>query len=321
MAFFKEHYVVESPLDFAKDKHLLGLSDLHYGSLSHNFHYNQLYEFYRSLVRWYRGQIDMILIPGDLLFCLGKRFDDKIYFSQLQSDLRHLAQDIGAPICISLGNHDLPFSSMSEADKKNYDLAKHLNAPEEGIFVLDNEQKDFDDICVTGFSPVRENYLPGALSYSDLKQVHDQFSACGFGFDEKQINILLSHENKFFTYPEAAKQYGHLYDMLTLILGGHLHDGYVPLWLQHMCKGSLKDYGICEKFPPNIDMCRGAFVVSKDHVSDVILNPQVDSIVSLTEAEAASIILRGVAKYSWFLPSVPTVAEIDIVSKSRKRVL
>lgn len=321
MQYVNDSFQIESPLDFPKDKKILGLSDLHYRNISQNFYYEKLFQFYRYLIQSYRGKVDLILIPGDLIFCLGKSFDNQLYFSQLKYDLQMLSDDIGAPICISLGNHDLPFSTMSEEDKKNYDMAKHLDNRSKGIFVLDNEQAYFGDICVTGFSPERNCYGTGQMPNPALENARKSFLDCHFSFSAKDINILMSHDNKFFTYPEIASQYGELYEYLTLILGGHLHDGYIPHWLQRICGSSLKDNGFWEKVPPRIDMCRGAFIVSQNHTSDVILSKDFNSIVSLKSEEAASVVLRGVAKYSWIIPSTPTYSEIDIVSQTRKKTL
>ena len=110
-----------------------------------------------------------------------------------------------------------------------------------------------------------------------------------------------------------------------------MHDGYMPIFFQKLFRSQLKDWGVWENFPPQIDMCRGLFKVSKDSVSDCILNDlQFPTKVDLKKEEAASIINRGVAKYSWFFYGRPGYTVIDVVSgkddlqntrgNSRKRV-
>ncbi len=84
----------------------------------------------------------------------------------------------------------------------------------------------------------------------------------------------------------------------------------------------MKDWGIWEKIPPQINMCRGAFQVSSKGVSEPLIPTKGKNVeLQLKKEEVASIILRGLAKYSWFLPSTPNVAEIEVVGTSRKRKL
>jgi len=62
-------------------------------------------------------------------------------------------------------------------------------------------------------------------------------------------------------------------------------------------------------------MCRGAFKVSSSDTSSVILP---DSKVDLAYNEALSVVLRGVAKYSWIIPATPSYTEIEITGQTRK---
>ena len=85
-----------------------------------------------------------------------------------------------------------------------------------------------------------------------------------------------------------------------------------------MFEKQLKDYGIWEKYPPKIDMCRGLFKVSKNGLSQVIL-PSENSQIILEKEETASIINRGVAKYSCVIYGRPSYTMIEIIEEKEKK--
>ena len=316
MKITRDFYQIKTMLMLEKKKRILFFSDLHYGIISYLFYQEYLKNFYHSLVRSYKQKsVDAILIPGDLLFSFSS-FKDTKYFKQLSDDLKRLSQKLGTPVCISYGNHDLPLlEKLTEEKKYNLYLKSHLEDISNGIYVLDNEQATFGDLCITGFSPVRDAYNTFSMPNPALEMSYESFQKCNFHFSNENVNILMSHDNKFFTYQENASKYKDLYEYLTLIVGGHLHDGYMPMWFQTMFGESLKDYGIWEKLPPKIDMCRGAFKVSNLCTSSMIFS---DFIIPLNKNESLSVVGRGVAKYSWFIPATPSYAEIEITGISKQ---
>ncbi len=296
-------------------KTFLSFADIHYGTLQQMFYKGTMRQFFNYLVEENK-EVELILIPGDLLFYLTS-FKDKKFLSALIHDLEDLVNRIGAPICISYGNHDLPLneSKLTEEEKRELELGNYLDNRRNGIYVLDNEQVKFNDVVVTGFSPRRDAYNQNLMP-SGLGSVKECFDNCHFHFSKGNINVLMSHENKFLAHPSIVSEYGDLYEYLTFIIGGHLHDGYMPIWLQELMHGALKDYGIWEKIPPIINMCRGLFKVSNSSVSEVIL-PNENMIVELENKECASIVNRGVAKYSWYLPSRPSYTKVEVSGKEK----
>jgi len=228
-----------------RKKELLSL-DIHYGTIYYHLYQNFMRKFYQDIISSYKNKtLDVILIPGDLLLYV-KTYLDKEYFKCLKNDLINLSQSLSVPICISYGNHDLPLIKDEEDSKKRLDLAMNLDKREDGIFVLNNEQVLFGNLSITGFSPIRDAYSTFAMPSPALDMAYDSFKKCNFTFSKDNINILISHENKFFTYQSVAKRFekNNIYKYISLIVGGHLHDGYVPLWFQKLFKDKLKDYGI-----------------------------------------------------------------------------
>ncbi|MDE6141811.1 MAG: metallophosphoesterase, partial [Bacilli bacterium] len=312
-------YIIEKEGLDVGVKRFVSLSDLHYGTLQQLFYKGYMEKLFDYIVNVNKGKkVDAILIPGDLLFWLSN-YQEKDFVKALKRDLEKLSYSLSAPICISYGNHDLPFneSTLTDEEKKEWDLAQYIENTSEGIYVLNNEQKRFDNVVVTGFSPIRDAYATSAMPDKAIEMAKETFDKCDFTFDKKDLNILMSHENKFFTYEQATSHYGDLYDYITFIIGGHLHDGYMPIWLQDIFKEQLKDRGIWEKIPMGIDMCRGAFKVNKSITSEVILPEKGEyTDINLKSNETASIVNRGVAKYSWFIPSSPSMVTIEVIPEN-----
>lgn len=321
MKVVNDKYIIEKEGLNVGIKRFVSLSDLHYGTLQQLFYKGYMKKFFDYIIVENKNKrVDAILIPGDLLFWLSK-YQEKDFVKALKRDLEDLAYSLSAPICISYGNHDLPFNekTLSDEEKKEWDLAQYIENTSDGIYVLNNEQKRFDNVVVTGFSPSRDAYATKAMPDKALDMAKETFDKCDFTFDKKDLNILMSHENKFFTYEQAKSYYENLYDYITFIIGGHLHDGYMPIWLQNIFKEQLKDRGIWEKFPMGIDMCRGAFKVNSANTSEVIL-PSRDEYtdISLRSNESASIVNRGVAKYSWFIPSTPSIVTLEVIPENSR---
>lgn len=295
-------------------KRFLSFADIHYGYLQQLFYQKAMAEYFAQIIQ-NEKQVDGILVPGDLLFYLSK-YPDKRYFEALKRDFNYLVSSLSAPVFISYGNHDVLLSKENLA-KEKWDLKYFLDDRNNGVYVLDNEQVQIGDMTITGFSPKRDAYNTSYMPHKAFDMAYQDFQQCGFVFPNNHLNVLLSHENKFFTYPEIAQKYGDLYQNLTLIVGGHLHDGYVPIALQKMFPKQIKDLGIWEMIPTNIDMCRGLFKVSNSSTSEVYLSDFEHSMcVELKEGESASIINRGVAKYSWFIYGRPSYSLIDVHGQS-----
>lgn len=319
MQIIDDKYTIKKQILNSQNKSLISFSDIHYGLMAQLF-YRKSIEKYLNHIYQNTHKIDAILIPGDLLFWIIK-YQNKEYLKNLNQFLNALSYNLSTPIFISYGNHDLPFkTSLKEEEKEFWNLRNYIEDRLNGIYVLDNEQYRLHDMVITGFSPNRTAYNPNSMPDEAIKEAYDSFINANFIFKENDINILMSHENKFFTHPKALKNYENLYEKLTLIIGGHLHDGYIPLFIQKIFLDSLKDNGIWEKFPPNINMCRGAFKVSKDSVSSVYLPKENFLNLDLNRTETASIINRGVAKYSWFISGAMAVTYINIETEKKREL-
>ncbi len=311
-----DKFTINKDIGNCKDKHIISFSDIHYGYLQQLFYQKALRKYFAHIYETQKT-VDATLIPGDLIFWL-KNYQGKKYLKNLKDNLKEIANVMQSPVVISYGNHDLPFKKELE-QQEYWNLRSHIEDRKNGVFVLDNEQLRIQDMVITGFSPSRSAYNPNSMPEEALKEAQLCFQSANFFLNENDLNILMSHENKFFTHPNIINEYKELYNNLTLIIGGHLHDGYIPWCIQKMFSKHLKDYGIWEKIPPKINMCRGAFKVSSENVSSGYFpNEEGVSNISLESNETASIINRGVAKYSWFIPGAMSITHINI-ENTRKR--
>lgn len=320
MTIIEDKYTIKKDIPNCQNKSFISFSDIHFGIMFQLFYTKSFELFLKHIYENANKKLDAILIPGDLLFWLF-RYQNKEYIRNLNQVLNSLSYNLSTPIFISYGNHDLPFKTNLNAHEKEYwDLRNYIENRSNGIYVLDNEQYRLQDMVITGFSPNRDAYNPNNMPNKALNEAYECFIDKNFIFNGNEINILMSHENKFFTHPKVLKNYASLYEKLTLIIGGHLHDGYVPLFIQKAFLESLKDNGIWEKFPPNINMCRGAFKVSKDSVSSVYLPKESFLDLDLNPNETASIINRGVAKYSWFINGAMAVTHINVETEKKREL-
>jgi len=319
MHIINDKYIINKDLGDCKEKHLISFSDIHLGYLQQIFYQKTLRKYFNYIYKT-KKTVDATLIPGDLIFWI-KNYQGKKYLQNLKDTLKEIADTMQSPVIISYGNHDLPFKKELE-QQEYWNLSSYIEDRKNGVYVLDNEQLRIQDMVITGFSPSRGAYNPNSMPTKALQEAQLCFQNANFSFNENDLNILMCHENKFFTHPNIINEYKELYHALTLIIGGHLHDGYIPWGIQKMCSKHLKDYGIWEKIPPKINMCRGAFKVSSENVSSVYLpNEKEDTQILLESNETASIINRGVAKYSWFIPGAMSVTQINIDNtRERQRV-
>ncbi len=321
----REHFIVETPTNSPRIKHFLGLSDLHYCERMLKYYPAILETFYRELVDRYQENVnlDAILIAGDLVSCGAEGFANQYYFEVLREDLSYLSDVFWAPVLVSLGNHDIleNWEHLTEHEKSKFDMMMHLHSPEHGIYVLHNSQYVDSEFTVTGYTPKREFYSR-FHPQENACEVCEDFQKQHFVFPKDHVNILLCHSNEFFMYPDILKYYPTLYQDVTILFGGHAHDGFVPRMFQPFLGESMETMGIVRRKMPFASFRRGGFVVSEKGVSKPKMSlKDEDMKLLLQEEEMASIISRGVAKYSWYFPSSPSYTEIEVVrdySRSRK---
>lgn len=262
-----------------KDLNIIAISDLHIDKYINANMLKIIIDFLNS-----EKQIDLITIPGDNMN--AKNYNDYKCYNKLCYVLQSLSEI--ADCVISLGNHDI-YKMNSEAKRKYLQLNK-LNK----VYALDNEQIHINGINITGF-------CPNSISINKSDNFVNCFRNCNFNFNNDDFNILLNHSPLEITNNDIQNKLNEIYNYIDLIIAGHMHNGYVPNFLENLLKDKIKDYGIYEDFslvPPKlfskINFCRGIHEIKN---SKLIIN-------------------KGFRKYAGYIPSYiptnPSITKIKI---------
>ena len=286
----------------------LSMADFHFQTTSMFPHFKKQLKEFQLFLGQYKNKVEGVLIPGDLLL-IGTHFTKRQYFEQLVSFLNYLST-LCDYVIISKGNHDM----LSDLGKSFFDYLREINPK---IVVLDNEQVVINGNRFTGFSPSRSEYNIGTFPEPNISKSFDQFQQCNFNLDDKANNIVLCHDHRLLAYPHVAQKMAPYYPNISFIVGGHLHDGYAPLWL----RDKVGEYGTWENFHV-IDKCRGMYKMSENGVEEVIVPDQnLKTEMWLNSNEAAAIVLPAINKYSGVIPSTFHAGVISLdneMSRTRK---
>lgn len=167
--------------DLKEDVNILHLTDVHFGSLMHAKSMKNLAEELKNL----EDVCDLAIISGDLAD--GSCIIEEDSFMPLS--------DVDMPIIFSPGNHDF-YPGIDN-------VFNACNAA--GIIVLDNEQMEFKDLSIFGFS----------YSFGPLPPVSEQ--TLRDAIKEDSVNVMIYH------VPERWEEFSDL--GFNLQLSGHTHGG------------------------------------------------------------------------------------------------
>ncbi len=167
--------------DLKEDVNILHLTDVHFGSLMHAKSMKNLAEELKNL----EDVCDLAIISGDLAD--GSCIIEEDSFMPLS--------DVDMPIIFSSGNHDF-YPGIDN-------VFKACNAA--GIIVLDNEQINFKDLSIFGFT----------YSFGPLPPVSEQ--TLRDAIKEDSVNVMIYH------VPERWEEFSDL--GFNLQLSGHTHGG------------------------------------------------------------------------------------------------
>ena len=214
--------------------------------------------------------IDLILIPGDVLHCTN--------FLDIQGSGQILVDQItrltrGIPTYISAGNHDQMIRDGFERWRKSdYKRLKELLNSIKNVTFLDNDIVNFGDFIIGDFTPSIDYYLtyhetPKAMM-NEYKKVSPNIK-----FSKESFNILLSHD-PISLLRIAHSPHGNLVPKVDLVLSGHTHEGLVPYGLQGKVNRGL----VSPNYEPLPKYCMGTYQKGKTvYVINGAVNPFVES--------------------------------------------
>ena len=275
-------------------------SDIHIGIKSFN---NQGIKTLRPLVKYFQNQLDIdaILIPGDMVNG-ARSFNNRDYMRQLRAFLAELGEI--APTILSLGNHDKWLENLETL--RNYKSLEDIN----NVYPLDNEQIEIDDVIYTGFSPRHKAYCLFQQGQKASKMFVEDWERSGLEFESEKLNILLNHAPHLISNPLALRELKEIYESVTLIACGHLHNGMIPDIIEKRCIKLLKDRGVWPSTKTAFvnDMCRGAYTLGEKKILSALPKEDCEILIELLNNEAALIVSKGVNRFI----SPPSVTEVTI---------
>lgn len=213
---------------------------------------------------------DYILIPGDIVH--GSQFleNDSINGKVIES----LKQITGnTKTFVSLGNHDL-YERISFEKWSSYGDYKIRETLSEipNIRVLDSSHLYIEDnIEFSAINNSAEYYLDD--SESSLAFINEYNNMPNkINFSERYFSILLTHDPKSI-YEISKKNKETFIPNTDLVVSGHMHNGFTPIWLQSKMKGNgliSPDYTLLPEFAYGVKQIKETLFLANGAVSGFV---------------------------------------------------
>jgi len=285
-------------------KNLRILSDFHVGRRTLR---NKGKRAFAPILEYFDNQsdIDAVLIPGDHVN-RASSFVNKDVMNQLCLVLSEIVERVpNTPVILSMGNHD-KYRQTPETLEAYKSLGDIKN-----VYPLDNEKIEFKGVVYAGFSPRHTAYRLLAHGVIANRMTVKDFHASGLTFDPNQLNILLNHAPHLMSNKHALCELKEIYEALTLIVSGHLHNGGISddfeqnilskfKWLQDKGRWPSIKTGFVN------NMSRGGFVLSDKREFVSFPTRGEEALINLSDERAALLVSKGVNR-AYHPPSVTEV--------------
>lgn len=249
--YLEKNYFSIKKYNSSKCLKIFVVSDLHYHE-----HLNK--EIYLNLISQCKKiKPDFIIIPGDMIetnkFINNEK--EELFFENIFKKLSKIS-----PVIVIPGNHEISNSCLTKS--RNKEIKETLDYFEKynnfkNIYFLNNKQIKINNITFTGFNPRVETYL----TYNNEKvnkMIIEDYKKSGLKMKNIDFNILITHSPLAILQNEVIDGIDDFKYNTDLVITGHLHDGYLPKFLDKKCKNT--DIGLFitprVKMKPGIP-CRG----------------------------------------------------------------
>jgi uncharacterized protein len=222
----KEDIYIINSNKIENDLIIIILTDIHF---SYNFSLKKV----STIINYLKEtKPDYILIPGDLV-------DSPKYLEEdnIKSDLRYFLKQIGeiAPVCISLGNHDIAFEVTKPIYRVNYCFNELFynslnNIP--NVSFLNNKDKEFLNINISALSLSFNYYFKNNKCFEDINNLINDYHNSNLNPKSNKFNIMLCHSPEYILDNKMINNLNS-YD---LIISGHMHSGIIKF---HNNKGLI----------------------------------------------------------------------------------
>ena len=232
--YLEEEHIQSRFFPNSQEESFLIISDIHY----HPRIDETLYKMIIPYVA--KTKPDYIIMPGDI-FETDEFLEHKESLSFFDTFIHHLAEL--SKVIIIPGNHDIIDYNTKVFMNKNYSSESHsikyltsLNRIP-GIYFLNNEQLDINNITFLGLNPRNETYLKKEDSRTNAMFIEDFYKG-NYHLRENGYTIILCHNPLPLLDPEIKEAIPE-FSSSDLAIAGHFHNGYMPRWItSHLKKNS-----------------------------------------------------------------------------------
>lgn len=228
--FYTTEYEISTPY-FKSDypSSIMVASDIHY-------HSGVVKDLFLQLVRYAQeAQPDFIVMPGDLIETID--FIDSPNEREFFEGIIRALSEI-APVIIIPGNHEIHdfspknFKNRLSSDGKNTRAIRYFEKLGKipNVYFLNNEQTIIKGTTFLGFSPRLSSYQKIGDKKVEEEFIEDYIKS-GLKMAEEEYNILLTHSPIQIHSERVFSSVSDFSRLTDLVISGHLHDGYLPKFL------------------------------------------------------------------------------------------
>lgn len=228
--FYTTEYQIDTPY-FKSDypSSIMVASDIHY-------HPGVSKDLFLQLIK-YAEEVkpDFVVMPGDQVETIDF-IDDTKEREFFESVIKRLSEI--APLIIIPGNHEIhDFSpknfknrlSNSGTNTKAMKYFEKLGSIP-NVYFLNNDQTQIKGVTFLGFNPRLSSYQKINDRKTEDEFIEDYIKS-GLKMAEEEYNILLTHSPIQVTSDRVFSSIKDFSGLTDLVISGHLHDGYLPKFL------------------------------------------------------------------------------------------
>ena len=181
------------------------------------------------------AQPDFIIMPGDQVETIDfiDSTKEKEFFEGVIKSLSEVA-----PVLIVPGNHEQQdfspenFKKRLNSDESNIKAMRYFESLNKisNVYFLNNAQTQIKGVTFLGFTPRPSSYQKKGDKKTEDEFIEDYLKS-GLKMAEEEYNVLLTHSPIQLTSERVFSSVPDFNGLTDLVVTGHLHDGYLPKFL------------------------------------------------------------------------------------------
>ncbi len=227
--FYEEKYSLSSEYFNIEDKRIAIFSDIHY-------HPHVDKDLYKLLVFYVKmNKPDYVIMPGDQVETISfiDNQKERDFFEYIIRTISEVC-----PVIIIPGNHEQQdfspknFKNRLISDESNAKAMRYFESLNRinNVYFLDNAQTKINGVTFLGFTPRPSSYQKKGDKNTEDEFIEDYLKS-GLKMTEEEYNVLLTHTPIQLTSERVFSSISDFSYLTDLVITGHLHDGYLPKFL------------------------------------------------------------------------------------------